>query len=243
MRFITAFMEAVLDKVRSPTSIVFQTNGTTTALTLSTEQVATFAGAVSIPSALTTAQITNLNAQLVGNLSTAQISALASGAPLSLPSFTTTIGVGAATAANSGAGVTFPATQSASTDANTLDDYEEGSWTPAVGGDATYTSQTGHYTKVGRFIHIYGQCTINVLGTGSTQFLNGLPFANGGGSWAGSVVYFASLATNVLNLVSTIEGSQRIAFNNIGAAGDTMGYQTAIFGNAAAVYTTITYTS
>jgi hypothetical protein len=38
----------------------------------------------------------------------------------------TTVGVGGATPAASGAGITFPATQSASTDANTLDDYEEG---------------------------------------------------------------------------------------------------------------------
>lgn len=37
-----------------------------------------------------------------------------------------TISVGAATPSTSGAGITFPATQSASTNANTLDDYEEG---------------------------------------------------------------------------------------------------------------------
>ena len=44
----------------------------------------------------------------------------------------TTIGVGNATPSASGAGITFPATQSASTDANTLDDYEEGTWTPTI---------------------------------------------------------------------------------------------------------------
>jgi hypothetical protein len=54
---------------------------------------------------------------------------------------TTTMGVGAATPAASGAGITFPAAQSASSDANTLDDYEEGTWTPNVGGTATYTLQ------------------------------------------------------------------------------------------------------
>ena len=40
-------------------------------------------------------------------------------------SFATTIGVGGATPAASGSGISFPATQSASSDANTLDDYEE----------------------------------------------------------------------------------------------------------------------
>ena len=45
-----------------------------------------------------------------------------------------TIGVGNATPAASGAGITFPANEatSASTDPNTLDDYEEGDWTPEV---------------------------------------------------------------------------------------------------------------
>jgi hypothetical protein len=63
-------------------------------------------------------------------------------APLATPSFTSTIGVGGATAAASGAGVTFPATASLSTDPNTLDDYEEGTWTP------TFVPQTGSFTTV-----------------------------------------------------------------------------------------------
>ena len=46
----------------------------------------------------------------------------------------------------SGTGITFPATQSASSDANTLDDYEEGDWTPSIGGNATYGGDTdGRY--------------------------------------------------------------------------------------------------
>jgi hypothetical protein len=71
----------------------------------------------------------------------------------------TTVGVGNATPATSGAGITFPATQSASTDANTLDDYEEGTFTPivtfATPGDLSvgYTTQTGVYTKIGRMVN------------------------------------------------------------------------------------------
>jgi hypothetical protein len=37
----------------------------------------------------------------------------------------------------SGSGISFPATQSASSDANTLDDYEEGTWTPTVNNMTT----------------------------------------------------------------------------------------------------------
>jgi hypothetical protein len=79
---------------------------------------------------------------------------------LTTPSFTTTIGVGAATAASTGAGVTFPATQSQSSDANTLDDYEEGTWSPTItdGYTRTYSgSTTGRYVKVGKMVYMWGQ--------------------------------------------------------------------------------------
>ncbi len=54
-----------------------------------------------------------------------------------------------------GIGITFPATQSASSDANTLDDYEEGTWNPDVnfaGGSTglTYAQRQGQYVKIGR---------------------------------------------------------------------------------------------
>lgn len=54
--------------------------------------------------------------------------------------------------------IKFPATQNASADANTLDDYEEGTFTPSltgVGGSAvSYTpgSDTGRYTKIGNLV-------------------------------------------------------------------------------------------
>jgi hypothetical protein len=51
--------------------------------------------------------------------------------------FPTTIGVGGATPSASGSGISFPATQSASSDANTLDDYEEGTFTPTIIGAST----------------------------------------------------------------------------------------------------------
>jgi hypothetical protein len=64
------------------------------------------------------------------------------------------ISVGGATPTTSGTGITFPATQSASTDANTLDDYEEGTWTPSVGGSATYgAQQNGRYIKIVGFVN------------------------------------------------------------------------------------------
>ena len=71
----------------------------------------------------------------------------------SQPSFVSTIGVGGATPAASGAGITFPASQSASTDANTLDDYEEGTWSASI-SDGTNSVSVGvfPYTKVGNLV-------------------------------------------------------------------------------------------
>lgn len=81
-----------------------------------------------------------------------------------------TIGVGGATPSTSGAGITFPATQSASTDANTLDDYEEGTFTPIMSptsGSWTTSSKTGQYVKVGRTVTVFMSLTITTVGTGS----------------------------------------------------------------------------
>jgi len=103
-------------------------------------------------------------------------------ATLTTPSFATTIGVGGATPSTSGAGITFPATQSASTDANTLDDYEEGTWTASLlCGSGTITlktaNQTGVYTKIGRVVNVSGYFEVNSISSPSGRLrVSGLPF-------------------------------------------------------------------
>jgi len=80
----------------------------------------------------------------------------------------------------SSGGITFPATQVASADANTLDDYEEGTWTPVVtsqNGSITSYTATGNYTKIGRTVTLYCNIQITNVGTGSGQlFVSGVPF-------------------------------------------------------------------
>ena len=76
-------------------------------------------------------------------------------------------------------GVAFPATQVASSDANTLDDYEEGTFTATatVGGSSTTQSNSaGFYTKIGRICHITCRVTLTSLGSGTGTFLVSLPF-------------------------------------------------------------------
>ena len=80
-------------------------------------------------------------------------------------------------------GIVFPATQVASANANTLDDYEEGTWTPVFWdgtNDQTGSSvQSATYTKIGRVVYIE-MCVLNVDTTGMTAgspvYIKGLPF-------------------------------------------------------------------
>jgi len=111
--------------------------------------------------------------------------------------FPTTIGIGNVTPSTSGAGISFPATQSASTDANTLDDYEEGTWTPTWsvrGGTIAAVNNEGFYTKVGRQVFVGGYIAYGNSVTGSPSgalSIAGLPFTSstgygqGGGKQAG----------------------------------------------------------
>jgi len=96
------------------------------------------------------------------------------------PVVTTTMGVGNATPAATGSGITFPAAQSASSDANTLDDYEEGTWTPSfAGGTFTYVARNGTYTKIGNQVTVNLYINTNsVSGTaGNAVTITGLPFS------------------------------------------------------------------
>jgi len=96
----------------------------------------------------------------------------------------TTMGVGGATPSASGSGITFPATQSASSDANTLDDYEEGSWTPTLtAGTApsavNYNTRVGRYTKIGRNVTVWMAIQVNsVTGGSGNVYFTGLPFTS-----------------------------------------------------------------
>jgi hypothetical protein len=92
-----------------------------------------------------------------------------------------TIGVGGTTPSASGAGISFPATQSASTDANTLDDYEEGTFTATLKGSTTDpttpVTTTGSYTKVGRLVYVTINFeNVNTTGAAGDVTVTGLPF-------------------------------------------------------------------
>jgi hypothetical protein len=89
-------------------------------------------------------------------------------------------GIGLGTAVpSSGIGIAFPATQSASSDANTLDDYEEGTWSPTLTTgftSPTYSVQRGTYTKIGRQVNFAIELTVNGGTRAGTLLRITLPF-------------------------------------------------------------------
>lgn len=70
----------------------------------------------------------------------------------------------------------FPATQNPSADPNTLDDYEEGSWTPA-GNGITFVSAVGRYVKIGRLVHVFFSVQWPTTSNTDPARIGGLPFA------------------------------------------------------------------
>jgi hypothetical protein len=143
-------------------------------------------------------------------------------ATLTTPSFATTIGVGGATAAASGAGITFPASQSASSDANTLDDYEEGTFTPSfssTGASFAYDSdyRVGRYTKTGNLVTFSLWCATSTIPTGTlsnTLTITGLPFTAGGNSQANAFAFAIGQMYNVVWTASKQQGSAFVEQNN-----------------------------
>ena len=81
----------------------------------------------------------------------------------------------------SGVGIAFPATQSASTDANTLDDYEEGTWTPTLRGSSSNptvssSNATGWYTKIGNLVTLSFSCNFTFTGGSGAVWIGNIPF-------------------------------------------------------------------
>ena len=100
------------------------------------------------------------------------------------------------------AGIAFPATPVPSADANTLDDYEEGTFTPSLGGtgsnpsSVTYGTRSGVYTKIGNTVTIWIRMSVSSFSGGSgSATVTGLPFTTSS-SMIGQAVGAAYNATD-----------------------------------------------
>ncbi len=97
--------------------------------------------------------------------------------------------------------------------ANKLDDYEEGTWTPTVAGDATgaFSTAEATYTKVGRLVFI--QMYVVVSTNFTSNYIGGLPFTVGdfltGTSLGQSAVVLTNAADTVTGAAVEAQGTMR----------------------------------
>lgn len=130
-----------------------------------------------------------------------------------------------------GGQIKFPATQSASADVNTLDDYEEGTWTPSLlfgGGNTgmTYNTQLGYYTKIGNLVTAFANFQITAKGSSTGDAtIAGLPFTIGSNSvsvsgryrflsFSGMIQAYANGSSTVINLQEIIEAGTTANLND-----------------------------
>jgi hypothetical protein len=127
--------------------------------------------------------------------------------------------------------IAFAATQSASADANTLDDYEEESWTPTITGTGgssgqTYSLQQGRYVKIGSHVWVSCYVALSALGTITGDVvIGGLPFAAEAGSishYVGSVQW-QSMTTAYVAMGARVElGTSVIKLSGVTAANTSL---------------------
>ena len=159
----------------------------------------------------------------------------------------------------SGLGIDFSAVTggTGTATANVLNDYEEGTWVPVLGGSGgtsgqTYSLQVGRYTKVGRQVVCNFEVTLTAVGTVTTYaVISGLPFTSSatsvnldGGS--ASIGFANNLATNQIFITGYVPGSDtKCWISSTAAAGTAIGNITAtnIWGNTTRIAGSITYTA
>lgn len=95
--------------------------------------------------------------------------------------------------------VRFPATQVPSTDVNTLDDYEEGSFVSTLtvaSGTVTTSGSTVLYTKIGRMVFLTGRIDLSsAVGTSGEVAIETLPYASSGSQSSTAMIRAANIGT------------------------------------------------
>jgi hypothetical protein len=121
---------------------------------------------------------------------------------------------GGTTTAN-GIGITFPATQSASSNANTLDDYEEGTWTPVAWGSGNISSAAGRYIKIGKQVFVSWDVQYGATGSGDASGFQSLPFNvfNANSAQGCTVISYTDYGSSFAGLVAA--NDNRVVYYNL----------------------------
>jgi hypothetical protein len=146
------------------------------------------------------------------------------------------------------AGVTLGTAAGVYAAANTLDDYEEGTWTPVLadasaGGNVATGAFSGTYVKIGKQVTL--NCTLTNITTsgmtaGNNLYIRGLPFATGvghmGSLMARDVTYSGEIAPK------TLEGQSYLYLYQYSSAGAVTVLTVAgIASGTADLWLTVTY--
>ena len=148
----------------------------------------------------------------------------------------------------SGRGINFSANSHATgMTSETLDDYEEGTWTPNIGSNATYTTQEGRYTKIGRLVSVSAVLIINAKGNGSNNVISGFPFTgrattSGNPAASGVITTASNLATAVTSLTLYLgSGTTSAIFAGFTGASTSNSNAPNIFQNSTRIDFSMTY--
>lgn len=114
-------------------------------------------------------------------------------------------------------GIVFGSTGGTVT-SKTLEDYEEGTWTPTVisgASSVSYTTQLGSYTRIGRLVNFTCWITLSSATlNGSGLFIGGLPYNSNGSHVGGAIVTYFQKAGWTTPLVGQIQTSNNYIYFN-----------------------------
>ena len=134
--------------------------------------------------------------------------------------------------------------------ANSLDDYEEGTWTPELssGNSSTYDGRSGHYTKIGRQVIATFKLEIgSTFAGGTTQYLvGGLPFTAVSGlthsTGSGFLHYYENLRQNVTGVTMRVDNNLTVMyFSAYASANNGLSVNANILQAQSNIYGTVVY--
>jgi hypothetical protein len=203
---------------------------------------------------------TNWRAKVTGTSSLIQLTAgnfalqmapsASAGAALTYTAVLTNQGVGQTLAlqgasSSAGIGIAFPATQTASSDANTLDDYEEGTWTPVLkfaGNNVgmTFNQQLGQYIKIGRQVTAWFLVQLSAKGSSTgNALISGAPFGSSNYGHGPLDLNSAMTGQTITGGYAIIAGADiYLRYNGTTAYTD---FNNAIFTNSSLILGVVTY--
>jgi len=139
--------------------------------------------------------------------------------------------------------------------AELLNDYEEGTWTPVLGGSSstsgqTYTTQAGRYTKIGRQVICTFEVQLLTVGTiVGNPVIAGLPFTStgtgltldGGALVSSFAVNFASSLQSVCGYITATSTQVLLTGNKTAGTNPVINLLIADIANTTRIAGTITY--